>query len=634
MPVRGFRSNGCSAPTSPRLGPALAEEIDRIGQQASDDRQRERLRAVRYRLAASDALVLRWPGGLERLAATDPAQRRLAAEQLATLATEADQSLLLLLFADPDPLVRELCLRGLQRIGGAQSPAALAGLLADPEPNVRAAVLKLLEENPQPAMVPKVAEYLKTEKDPDLLVHAVRFLRVSGGATAIRAMMGLVDHQSWQVRAEAAAGLGRTETSFSSGLRPSTLHFLGEGNDDDATLQADAYTVLIRLLDDPDAFVVSRAVEGLADADLAVAVEPLVKAATKHPDLAVPIVSMLAAGEQMRPKAVPHLRRFAADEDARIRAAAIAGLIQAAPSKMDKELTAALRDQDARVRIAGAAALMALFERSREAAQQKIERRQEEMAGLSGMLSGPSTEVLPSQPSLVGRLRGALQSLFGPKHEEQLQPAPAKVDPSPPGNGQRAVPAEPPAEGTPPPPDTESPDGLNPPTTPPEDGQNGAVPALPDLTDPGPEWDRWLTDFYQGKGRPAMADATIEPLREMLAAKDARERMTAALALVPLGRVDEALPVVLETARNDPSLRGGAVAVLPWLVWQRRLETFHALRGLVEEDDSWQLVSNLVPVSDRRAAEVVWDLLGDPKMDRRLVGPLKQILQKIYLRSI
>ena len=83
-------------------------------------------------------------------------------------------------------------------------------LLADPEPNVRAAVLKQLEEKPDASIIPKLADYLKTEKDADLLVHAIRFLRAAGGAPAVRALIPLLHHESWQVRAEACEALGKT----------------------------------------------------------------------------------------------------------------------------------------------------------------------------------------------------------------------------------------------------------------------------------------------------------------------------------------------------------------------------------------------------------------------------------------
>ena len=194
-----------------RFGPALLPEVYARLKDAAADQDRRRLLILRYRLAACDSLVLRWPGGIERLGDTDPRQRRRAAEELAKLAGDDEQPLLLELFADTDPLVREISLRGLQHIGGKEAKAALVKLLGDPEPNVRAAVLKQLEESPDAAMVPAVVKYLKEEKDPDLIVHGIGFLRAAKGSEAIKCLMSLLKHKSWQVRAEAAAGIGKLD---------------------------------------------------------------------------------------------------------------------------------------------------------------------------------------------------------------------------------------------------------------------------------------------------------------------------------------------------------------------------------------------------------------------------------------
>ncbi len=204
-----------------RWGSALLPELYARLKTAATDQDRRRLLTLRYRLVAPDSLVLRWPGGLERLADVDVRQRQLAADELAKLAAENDQPLLLELFADPDPLVREISLRGLQHIGGKNSNAALVQLLADPEPNVRAAVLKQLEEAPDAAMVPAVVKYLEAEKDADLVVHGIRFLQAVKGTEAIKCLMSLLKHESWQVRAEAAAGIGKLHETRSTATAPS-----------------------------------------------------------------------------------------------------------------------------------------------------------------------------------------------------------------------------------------------------------------------------------------------------------------------------------------------------------------------------------------------------------------------------
>ena len=491
-----------------RLGPSLFEEVRKLLKDAATDRDRERLRSLRYRLVATDALVLRWPGGLVRLAATDAAERQRAAEDLAELATGDDQDLLLELFSDPAPLVREISLRGLQEIGGQQSTAALVKLLSDPEPNVRAAVLKQLEVNPQRKMVPKIAEYLKTETDPDLIVHAVRFLRTIGGETAMRSMMELLGHESWQVRAEAAAGLGGGDSSFSI----QSDDFFGRAAVTEE-LQADAYIALLDLLDDSDAFVVSRAVSGLADADLVVAVEPLAQAADRHPDLAEQIIGILAQGDEMRAKAVPHLRRFAHSKKAMIRAAAIRGLVSAAPQAMQKELLAALDDQDRRVRVAGAEAIFELLETTRRTAMSNLE------SGSSGVYYSVQDSIVDDSPLQTPSESPAGEPDHAPGHKDS---AGAKDS---------------------------------------DDGQSS-------------KWDRWLLAFYDGKFRPRYLDETVEPLQKMLTAEDADEVIAAGVALVPLGQSEQALPVLLGAVRAQPAQVAAACQILPWLVWQERVRVF------------------------------------------------------------
>ncbi len=192
-----------------RLGAALLPEVYAQLKNAATDQDRRRLMALRYRLVADDALVLSWPGGIDRLADRDPRRRRKAAEELAERASAADQSLLLELFADPDPLVREVSLRGLQNIGGPEADAVLVRLLDDPDLNVRAAVLKQLEAHPSPAMTPAIVKYLKTEKDPDLIGHGIRVLQADKGAAGVKCLISLLKHDSWQVRAEAATVLGK-----------------------------------------------------------------------------------------------------------------------------------------------------------------------------------------------------------------------------------------------------------------------------------------------------------------------------------------------------------------------------------------------------------------------------------------
>lgn len=324
-----------------RHGHALLPEVLRQLRQATTDLPRARLTELRYRLVASDALAVQWPDGLRRLAAADASIRREAAEELSRRATADEENLLLELFADPDPLLREASLKTLHRVSGTRAAGALVRLLHDPEPNVRAAVLKQFADQPTQAVVPIVAQYIAGEKDPDLVVHAVRVLRATKGNQAIEALVKLFDHESWRVRAEAAEAIGDC---------------LGRWTPASAE-NADAFTALIQLLQDTDGFVVSRAVAALEHADLTVAVEPLAQAAARHRELAADVINVMASGANMRAKALPHLHRFCNDPEASVRAAAIRGLCTSPNEDAELVLRAGFRDSESKVRLAAAEAL-------------------------------------------------------------------------------------------------------------------------------------------------------------------------------------------------------------------------------------------------------------------------------------
>ena len=488
-----------------------------------------------------------------------------------------------LLFSDADPLVREISLRGLRQLGGEDATAALVRLLKDPEPNVRAAVLKQLAEEPSKEMLEKVAQYVKDEKDADLVVHAIRFLRSGEGPVVIKSLMLLLEHESWQVRAEAAEGIGKTIDSSVPD-----------------TLKADAYVALIRLLEDEDAFVVSRAVEGLSDSDMEIAVKPLAAAAEKHPDLATHIIIAMASNSAMRKKALPYLQKFRKHENPSIRAAAMAGLSKG--NLIGAELIVGLKDPAAEVRITTADIVFNRLESFRRTSARKLQNPDQNQSGM--VFSGEAEIVFEPTESLTAK---AIKMLFGSKKKEPLEEETDVEEPvveeSESPETEETVPD---AEKTEP--ETEAPQ------------QN--------------EWDRWLVAYYKGKGRESWQEEMVEPLTKMLEAKDQTERILAAKILVTLGKGDVALPVLREISTADPTLRGHAVAVLPWLVWELRIEMFGFLmKSIGEKGDFSGLIGSMIEVPDRRAAEHFWKLLAAEgiKLDRAAV--LRGGLVKAYFKD-
>jgi HEAT repeat protein len=334
-----------------RLGRALLPAVRQRLNQVETDSSRERLTALRYRLAASDALVLKWPGGLERLSATDIPTRHRAADELLTLAAAGDEGLFLELFNDSDPTVRETALKGLDAVGEAGDSKPLLALLADPEPNVRAAVLKQLAEHPAPGLTAELAKYVARETDPDLVVHAVRVLGGQSGTTALKTLVDLLSHENWSVRAEAVEAIGKKLSNVDMN------RIVGD------EVKADAYAALTERLDDPDGFVVGRALTALKDGNLLLALEPLLRVADKHPELAAKVIETLSSGPSERPaimaKALPRLRKFASHPRVDVRAAVVKALGDPADKTIEPEVQAALSDPESEVRIAAAQILLA-----------------------------------------------------------------------------------------------------------------------------------------------------------------------------------------------------------------------------------------------------------------------------------
>jgi HEAT repeat protein/thiol-disulfide isomerase/thioredoxin len=363
-----------------RFGSALLPEVYSNIAKTSTDEQRQRLTHLRYRLVASNTLALQWPGGIERLASLDARTRNAAAHELARRAGPADAALLLELFSDPDALVRELSLRALQAVGGPEASTSLLRLLDDPSPNVRAAVLKQFAESPPDrTAILSVGQYAQKETDADLVVHAVRVLRGSANTSAVPALTKLLEHSNWRVRAESVEAL---------------QEIAGNRSQASAASQADHYAAMIRLLDDPDAFVVSRAAMSLQNADTPLRIQPLLKAAEKHPQLAREIVKSISGRDARSQTTITQLRKMLAHPSPLVRAAAIGGLAEMEPGP---EFKSVLQDPDASVRVAAARALAEALHALLPSENQDYSRPQPSFLG--GLFGGGRAAPKPSDPN-------------------------------------------------------------------------------------------------------------------------------------------------------------------------------------------------------------------------------------------
>ncbi len=560
-----------------RLLPFVYAELS----EQPDDQAREQLTALRYRLVAAPEIVFQWPGGLERLGATDLPSRAAAADELAARAGPSDEALLLELFSDPAPLIREISLRALRKVAGTSAGSALIRLLEDPDPNVRAAVLKQLAETPSPALVPRIAEYVTREQDADLVVHAVRFLREASGQAALETLLTLFSLPSWRVRAEAAEAASKAIGRHSN---------LGEAD------KADAYVALVELLEDEDSFVVSRAVGALAEADLVTAVEPLVATAGRHPDLADEVVSALSRGTNQQAKALPHLRAFCQHELPVVRAAAIGGLCRVVPSGAQVELAATLSDADPRVRIAAADAVFSLMTTETD----------QHLAQSHGLTTTVDLPVPPFQPPPA---TNALQQFFeGLLGLGRPQAPPAVMNKPPITN---VAPAAVPAPDQPPP----------------ADGGDTPADDPPPLS--GAAADAVLAQIRDGKLLPPWMHDMRQRLTPLLRAEGQDERIAGARPLALLGE-SAALPE-LQAAAGAATWAARVSPVLPYVPWTERESLF---RRIVSARPAVEVLGDaagsLLQTPHEAALPVVWELLAAADAGARLVNGLMYPLRRGY----
>ena len=326
-----------------RYGPAVLPQVVKRLAANPPDPARGRLVALRYRLCATDRLAAAWPGGFDRVASADAQVRRQAAADLVTVATSDDLLLLGELFADADPFVREKALLALRTVGGTETNATLVRLLGDPEPNVRAAVLNTLADNPSSELAKDVAKFAAAEGDVDLVVHAVHVLELTPGATSFDALVSLLDHKQWRVRGEAAEALrGRL-----SGREPG-------GDSVTPQQKAAGFAGLVRKLDDPEGYVVTRAVQTITkvgvDADT---MGPMMAAAGRRADVARDVLKAVAGDGSLGQQFLPGIRQLSHSNTAGVRAAAVAAVVEVDPDGCGPDVQAALADADPAVRSAG-----------------------------------------------------------------------------------------------------------------------------------------------------------------------------------------------------------------------------------------------------------------------------------------
>jgi HEAT repeat protein/thiol-disulfide isomerase/thioredoxin len=590
-----------------RMGRGVLPLIREAMEFVESDDIRAGLAAARYRVAAADDLTSRWPGGIERLASPDLRVRVAAVNELGREAVDGDEDLLAELVSDPTPLIREMSLEALSRLGAGDLSGPLARLIEDPDLNVRAAVLKHLAVHPLPGLVPHLVRYIQKERDTDLVVHAVRGLAEIQDSSATIALVPLLEHASWRVRAEAASGInGATKRAY------------GDNSENLKTLILPEF---VERLDDEDGFVVGRILEGLPSLTAAKGIPilevraALGRAVERHPALARPVFAVAALPALVGDYA-PELRRYTTHADPEIRGAAIVAIVELLHAEAEPELIAGLKDSDSFVRVSS-------LRSATKEIQQTIQNG------------------FPAKVAEVSRQRRTRTS-------SQETPT---TDPSKSSNETEPPDAAPPESesGNKAPPDTATPD----PDSAPESNTN-EVPVTPEqrglinsltsgiLKRLSVDWEAADPfDASEATGmsgrtpdadryRPEDADAafellvqetaanpffvSIQPLIASLASEGtAPEQLYAALFQSMYGD-EAAFSRVLEAAKR-PDLCEELTPLLTALPWKKRLLLFQTLSENANSDkDRFLIRRKFVENFDLRSTVEIWQSLADPAL--------------------
>ena len=217
---------------------------------------------------------------------------------------------------------------------------------------------------------------------------------------------------------------------------------------------------------------------------MVVAVEPLVKAAEKHPDLAASVLETLARGKTMRAKAIPYLRKFCKHGKPAVRAAAVTALCAAAPDDVADELLAALctrRARSALPRLPRCSSYWIIYANRPQTREQRIRR------GSGDPFAEPS---LGLGATLLSKVAGLFSG----------GPSPAKPAPT--------IEAPPAEKG--------------------KAGDKEKTPGEAKSAEEKPWHDVWLEECYAGKHRPKWTAQMTAPLEKMLKAGAGKQRVVAA----------------------------------------------------------------------------------------------------------
>ncbi len=549
---------------------------------AKTDEESERLTALRYWLTASNELRLGWANGLIELASSELSSRRAATQSLIKRASLADQPLLLELFADSDPLVRELSLKGLQAIGAKETNATLARLLNDPDPNVRAAVLKSFAESESNEMVEAVANYLETETDADLIVHALRYLKSGNGADALKPVLRFVEHESWQVRAEVAQSLGEIDSD----------------EIEDLDLLAEKGDAVMKLLEDTDGFVVSRAVGALPSRKNKRLLDSMSQIAMRKPEIAGAIVESISESanrfsyDDSSASAAPYLKEFLTNDQAKVREAGLKGMVSNYAAQLtDEDLSTLLADQSDAVRLVALDGFYARIDANRNVQEQ--------------VGSQSAVEITPTQSSGGGGLLGLFG--FGGSKPELVQPEIEMEDLA------DSIPVEEIDDGA----NSNADSGENQSDENQSDeNQSDVVKEPKKLKLPKLAEEKWLEKWLDGDGNKIKLDDSTVRVEDLASSEIEGEKVRALACLVALGQLEK-LDELISLANGKSEYESYIDSTLKWLPFERRTKVFQHLLDAEQIGRRDALIEAYASVRNPESAKVIWEAVAQTPVSTR-----------------
>ena len=353
---------------------------------------------------------------------------------------------------------------------------------------------------------------------------------------------------------------------------------------------------IAQLLDDPEPFVVAKALEVLGSNNMAPTVA-LIRTADRHPSLAPTVIKMLVEHKEERPAAAKYLHEFAKHADPAVRAAAISGLAEVAPEDCQAEILQGLDDDSSKVRIAAAHGVFELLDGEWP---KRFKTNDGSGEGDVNLIQPPAASVGPF--SRLSRLLG--HSGATPETPNSASADAAAKNTTEPSdaistNGPAkpvdiaAVPEESPA-----------------PTINARDTPESANKALNDV-DPavakGAAVDEWLSKHRQGETRGDWLAKAIQPLKRMTKADTAEERVAAAKALVPLGD-DGAASLLQSEVFASPSFVPELAGTLHWLASEKRTQVFEKLLPVVRSNarSLRELLEAMGEIRDQSSIQAVW----------------------------